>query len=110
MISEREIQKDILDWLSRKSIVHWRVPLGGVTQAGGKFKSKNPMTGHPDIAGIAPATFGRYFAIEVKTTNGKLSDRQIYWRELLTHSGVLYILARSLDEVQYHFAREINFP
>ena len=62
-IIEHDIQKEILRWLKAQNIFCWRVPLGGVAQKNGRFYSKNPMTGHPDIACLIG---GQYVAIEVK--------------------------------------------
>lgn len=83
--------------------MHWRVPLGGVTQAGGKFRTRNPMTGHPDIAGILPGTAGRYFTVEVKAARGKFSTMQLKWRYDLEQSGCLVVSARSLQDVRDAF-------
>lgn len=96
---ESEIQRAILSWLSSEGFVHWRCSLGGVRHSG-IGRKKNPMKGFPDIAGIGRNGLGRMFVIEVKTKTGRLSPEQEKWRAVLEAKGVIYILARSLDDVQ----------
>lgn len=97
-MNESDIQSSILRWLKDNDILHWRVPLGGVRHAGAGTK-KNPMTGHPDIAGILPNTCGRYFAIEVKKPKGKRSPKQDEWYEKLNQAGSLVFVATSVQDV-----------
>lgn len=100
---ESSILTDVLSWLKAKGIFHWRVPLGPVLRGGGKDYSKNPMKGFPDIAGIAPGSKGRLFAIEVKRPKGRFSQEQLDWQTKLEEADVLYIQAYSLDDVEEAF-------
>jgi len=59
----------------------------------------NPLRGFPDLAGTVPSTAGRFFAIEVKSRRNGLRPKQRQWRADLINQGVVYILARSLDDV-----------
>ena len=95
---EQDIQREILGWLSSQGIFHWRVSLGGVKHGG--VRKKNPMAGHPDIAGIIPNSGGRYFAIEVKKPKEKAEEHQVGWLKRLHDSGCLVFVARSLEDVQ----------
>lgn len=97
---EAEIQSAILDYLGACGFLHWRVCLGAVMGGGGKFFRKNPMRGHPDIAGVLRPS-GRYFAIEVKRpTRARWSPEQREWRDRLTAAGVLYLVASSVEDVR----------
>lgn len=97
--SEADIQRAILDWLEASGILHWRVCLAAIPGGGGKFFRKNPMRGHPDVAGVV-SPGGRYFAIEVKRPRGaKWSLEQHDWAMRLTAAGVLYIVATSVGDV-----------
>jgi hypothetical protein len=106
---EADIQRSITDWLSAKGIFWKRMALGGVMQAGGAFRTKNPMTGFGDLWGFLPGTKrGEIFVIECKKPKtGRLSDQQKDWRVTYCRFGVLYILATSLDDVTQAF--EVRF-
>lgn len=99
---ESEIQREIAVWLAARGVLFWRCNLGGVRRSGKGFTS-NPMRGFPDLAGIMGCGTGRLFTIEVKTKVGRLSPEQERWRAVLEAKGVVYILARSLDDVATRF-------
>ncbi len=103
-MSDREqiIQREIMDWLKAKGILHWRQHLGAVRVKGARIK--NPMKGFPDIAGIVPYTNGRLFVIEVKQAGGRFSMEQVEWMTRLGVADVLYIVATSVEDV----AAEMN--
>lgn len=93
---ESEIQKQILTWLKARGILCWKTHMDGVRIKGGR--GTNPMKGFPDLFGLLPTGVGRAFAIEVKAPKGQLSPEQVSWREKLEAKGVIYVLARSLDD------------
>ncbi len=96
-MAERDIQKQILDWLKENGIWHRRIPLGAPRHAG--VKKKNPMRGMPDIMFARPGSNGQMGFIEVKDLKGKLSDIQeeVIWE--LEQEDFLVIIAHSLDDV-----------
>lgn len=55
------------------------------------------IPGEADLQGIM-APSGRMIAIEVKTGQGVLSDKQKTWRAMAEKFGALYIEARSLEQ------------
>lgn len=65
---------------------------------GGGYTAPNPLKGFPDIFGYLPD--GRGFVIEVKTETGKVSPLQNDWLVKLQNTGVICIVARSLDDVK----------
>lgn len=73
------------------------MPLGAMLVGGG-YTAPNPLKGFPDIFGYLPS--GRAFVIEVKTETGKLSELQGQWLTRLQNTGVICIVARSLDDVK----------
>lgn len=82
----------------------WRVALGPAIRGKSGVRTKNPMRGFPDLAGIVPGTAGQLFAIEVKKPKqGRLSEEQEVWISRLSERGVLTIVARSLDDVMIEF-------
>jgi hypothetical protein len=95
---ERDIQRQILDWLKAEGIWHRRVSVTPVKINGGQ--KRNPMKGFPDMFGVLPGGLGRMFVIEVKTAKGRLSEEQQQCRRELEAKGVVYVLARSLDDAK----------
>ena len=93
---EKEIQARILSWLEAAGHLHWKMHVAGM-RFSGKGRGRNPLTGHPDIAGVLKS--GRYFAIEVKQPGAKLKPHQSEWRRDLEANGVLYIVATCVDDV-----------
>ena len=90
-LSEHEIQSQIMDYLSREKIPHWRA---NVTR---KYNTTFGLKGQGDITGILKD--GRRLEIEVKDHKGKLSPEQIEFGDMIKRNNGVYILARSLDDV-----------
>lgn len=57
------------------------------------------MKGIPDRIAVKN---GKFYAIEVKAPNGRMSDYQVDFRHRLTMAGGIYIEARSLEDVMKH--------
>jgi hypothetical protein len=84
-LTEKEITSQIRSVLKTFHIFHYKA-------WGGPMSEK----GIPDIIGCID---GKFFAIEVKTKVGKMSDYQEAFRRRITEAGGLHIIARSLDDV-----------
>ncbi|MFA6242583.1 MAG: hypothetical protein WC655_16720 [Candidatus Hydrogenedentales bacterium] len=96
MIRERDIQKQIVEYLSyRPDIKVWRQNCGAFVV--GKRFVRFGIPGQADITGIMKG--GRRIEIEVKTKRGKLSPEQETFRKMIEDCGGLYIVARDLDDV-----------
>ena len=54
--------------------------------------------GMPDILGIMAPT-GRFIAIETKSSTGKQTQEQRLWDRMIISLGGIYILARSIEDV-----------
>ena len=104
---ETEIQKQILTWLKLRGFLHFRLHMRGVRTKGGR--AKNHYAGLPDILGVLRGGTGRMFAVEVKTKTGQLETNQIEWRERLEAAGVVYVLARSVSDVETVFTAYEEF-
>lgn len=100
---ESVIQREILGWLHRNGILHWRLNLGPVVHAGGRLWAKNSMKGWPDIIGIFPNTKGQLFGIEVKSETGVLSDEQRTIHKQLRDCGCIIMVCRSTGDVCLEF-------
>lgn len=68
-----------------------RTPTGQVVRFG--------VPGQADISGITNT--GRRIEIETKAGRGRLSEAQQNWRAMIEKFGGLYILARTLADVQH---------
>ena len=91
---EKDIQKQILEFLDFKRILAYRQNSGAFVDKAKHFYRFASIDGLPDIVAIIG---GRYIAIEVKKPGGKMRDSQKTFREALEESGGLYWLFDSLD-------------
>ncbi len=97
---EAELLSYAVTILKQSGLVWWRMPIGGVRhQIGTKviFKS-SPVKGFPDLAGMFPLS-GRLFALEIKTTKGKVSPEQVDWIAKINKSGGMAVVLRSKAEI-----------
>lgn len=95
---ESDTQKAIIDYLDSRSVLNWRVNLGGVphTVNGRIIYRKNPMKGFPDVSAIY---CGLFIGIEVKAKT-KQTPEQLKWQKDFEDNGAIYILAHSVDDVE----------
>lgn len=95
VLSEHDVQSQILGWLAQKGIFHYRQNTGAAKLTGGhwvRFGKK----GAPDIVAVEK---GRFIGIEVKKVGEEQSDDQFTYEKNLRRAGGEYILAYSLDDV-----------
>lgn len=92
---EKDIQKDIIEYLEIKQIFHWRNNSGAYkTEHGSFIRFGSP--GSPDIFAIQD---GHTYGLEVKNEKGKLSDLQEAWKQGFEKAGCTYHIVRSLDDI-----------
>ena len=106
-LSEKEIENAILDYLAYVPGVYWKNNTVGVYDPIKKVHrkpGKHHRNGVSDILGV-DAT-GRFVAIEVKTSKGRLSDNQKKFIEDINNNGGLAFVARSIEDVKARFERE----
>lgn len=101
IISEKLIEKSILQWLSVKGIKAWKNHSVGIFDPRqGQFRAirgQFTQKGTADILGILPD--GKFLAIEVKSEKGRVTDEQAQFIDDILHRNGFAIIARSLDEV-----------
>jgi hypothetical protein len=97
-ISEHQIQTQILEFLTKCGIYHFR------NNTGRKHNILFGVVGGSDILGITNDRCkigkGRFLAIEVKNKTYKASEPQIAFLEAINRFGGVGILARSVDDVK----------
>lgn len=98
MLLEKDIQKQILQYLEIKRIFHFRNNSGAVK---GMYNGKARFlrfgaVGSPDIICIKG---GQFIGIEVKRPGTYQSVAQKAFQTAVEEAGGRYILARSLDEI-----------
>lgn len=113
MSSEALIQHAILKaWGAHKRLRIARVNTGvAYFNDNGPCRRKDPGArpvrfnppGTADIVGVL-APEGRMVMIEVKAEDGKQRDAQVVMERVITSMGGLYVVARSLEEVDAAFA------
>ena len=90
-MTESEIQKEIMAYLTVRRIYHWR------NNTGRRGTVSYGFIGSADILGILPS--GQFLAIEVKTPTGIQSTDQREFAMNISINNGLYILARSVEDV-----------
>lgn len=83
--------------LATGRVVLWRNQTGQLKDARGRWVRFGIGVGGADLVGIVKGS-GRFFACEVKTTQGKVSPEQEAWHRAVTAAGGLAIIARSVAE------------
>lgn len=103
-MNESSVVHDVLLlWGAHPRLRLWRQNTGAATLNGRLVRFGTP--GAADIQGIIRPT-GRFLAIECKSTTGAARENQKKWRKMVEDHGGLYILARSVEEVDAALARE----
>jgi len=95
-VKEKEIQKQILDYLKILHIFHWKNNTAGIyKQATGSYIPSQSV-GSPDIIIVIK---GRIIGCEVKAKGGKQSPSQKEFQSNLEAAGGKYFLAFCLEDV-----------
>ena len=95
-MKESDIQRSILDYLAMRRHFFFRCNTGAYKTEHGSFI----RFGSKGAADIFVCANGRMIGIEVKTASGKLSPDQEAFGKALEAAGGIYIVARSIDDVQ----------
>lgn len=107
-MKESDIQSLILIFVtSIEGSFFWRQNTGVFHDANGVRRLRSNIKGTPDILGTLK---GRMVAIEVKTTVGRQSEAQKQWQRNCERAGGLYILARSVNDVEVALRKEGLIP
>jgi len=101
---EGKILQDIRLALGREDdLTLWRISPSAPAGTGGRVIQTAP-NGIADLCGILAPT-GRWFALEVKTTSGRVRPEQTQWAELVRSRGGFCTVVRSVDEALAALAR-----
>lgn len=95
-MSEHDVQNSIRLELSRLGIPCFRVNVGKVRTADGRWFDTGVPKGFSDLFGFRQD--GQVFFIEVKNETGKAREEQIRFMELMRDKGAIAGIARSVDE------------
>jgi len=100
MATESKLVKACLEYLRfHPSIMAWRNNTGGAS-ASYKGKTRYIAFGAPGAPDILGVTDGRALAVECKSPKGKQTEAQRKWQADFEACGGLYILARTLDDLE----------
>ncbi len=98
---EKDIQREICEWLQEKGYFFWRsnnIPVFGMNNGGRRtFRTLPKFTprGLPDIICIFN---GHFIAFEVKRPGCKLRPEQVDFRENCINNGGLYYCVTSIEQ------------
>lgn len=81
----------------------WRIAPSAPPDASGRVVQTAP-TGIPDLCGIL-APSGRWFALEIKTSTGRMRPEQVLFGQLLRSRGGYCATVRSVDEARAALAQ-----
>lgn len=100
MLSEKQIQNNILNFLNEIGLFCWQNDSIGVYDQAKKIYRKNRnihhINGVADILGILPD--GRILAIEVKTIKGRPSEEQLRFLTNIQNSKGIAFISRSVTQ------------
>jgi hypothetical protein len=96
-MTEKEIQKSILEFLKKKGIKAWPDKQGHFQHS----TNTKASIGVPDIIGYL--SDGTFLGIEVKTEKGKIRPEQVTFHDDALANGCMVFVARSLDDVIKRF-------
>lgn len=95
---ESKIQLKILKHLQAKGVYCWRNNNGALWDPKLRIYRNNPLM-KPGIADIIAVHNGRHIEIECKTAVGRQSPAQKIHQKRIEQAGGIYILARSIEDV-----------
>jgi hypothetical protein len=94
---ELAVQKAVLRWLRGCGFLVAVTDAGGAYKAGAFF-GQGPPAGWPDLTAVSPG--GRFVGVECKSKRGRQSDAQKRMQREIENRGGIYVLARSVADVQ----------
>jgi len=96
-VNEKAIQNDVLRAFGTKRWMRlWRANTG-VARIGNRVV-RFGVPGQADLTGILPG--GRRLEVEVKSPEGIQTDDQRNFQRMIERFGGVYVLARSVEDVQ----------
>lgn len=99
-MTEKEIERSILDFLTIRNFTVFKHDPGGFYS--GRRLSSHRRTGVSDIIGFLKN--GTFLAIEVKTDQGRCTDKQLEFIEAVNSNGGVAFVATCIMDVRNEFA------
>lgn len=107
---ERQIQRSVLDYLSKRGVTAVHVPNGSVLSGDGRaraiqmasLKKAGLAPGFPDL--ILFSRTGKVGFFEVKREGEKLGDKQADWSDRFVEWGLPWAIVRSIDDAKESLA------
>lgn len=101
MAAENKLKLQIESYLKKAGIFHWRANVGG------RGRIRFNKRGVPDFCCVLPD--GRFLGIECKSETGEQTKEQKdFEEELQMKTRALYLLARTLEDVQSEIMRAVR--
>src|SRR5262245_36942321 len=104
---ERDIQRQLLQWLRLRGVFCWRQNSGALVKANGRPIRFNGAEGCSDILGLLPGgrfapprDYGVPLAVEVKRPGQKPTLKQSAFLEAFRGGGGIAIVATSIGDVE----------
>lgn len=69
-----------------------------------RYISYGLCKGSSDLIGIIKPS-GRFFALELKTLSGKVTEEQVMFIKLVNNMGGYAAVARTIEEAEFHYTR-----
>jgi len=96
MLTEKQIENQILDWFKWHNVLAWKNNSGDIYAYGRKIKLA--PAGMPDISFILKGGIAGY--VEVKKKGGRLSESQKNFINRLRELGCIVFVVYSLEELE----------
>ena len=106
MKPEQALTHQVMTWLALNNILHYRVRNTGtiIHRPGGVvFGRDRYWRQQQGCADILAWKGGKFYAIELKSHTGRLSQAQMEWLKRFEAEGGIAKVARSLDDVESIF-------
>ncbi len=101
--TESQLVRACLQYLTLQGFLCWRANAAAVPLKGGGFRRFAGIRGVADILCVLGPSTGRpgvLLAVECKSATGRMSPHQEWFRDALTVAGGLYVLVRSLADLE----------
>lgn len=96
-VPESAILNACYRWCYARKVFVWRNNTGAYRSEHGTY-IRYGYPGSADLLGMTPS--GRFLAIETKRQDGTLNDNQFRFQADVERNGGLYIVARSVDDLE----------
>ena len=97
-MAERDTLRACMMYLAGTGVLCWRSNNTGIYSEKRGCHIFHGTKGVPDLIGVLPG--GKFLGVECKSDKGRQSDSQKEMQQRIEAAGGLYILARTIDDLQ----------